>query len=441
MDRTEASDAFNAGSIPVGCISSPCCSVGFGKGFFMIKKIWNTVYDFVWKHSKWMLPVLLIAVVAIVVAVALGAKDAKQQEAMQQEAGNSAQMPEATPEAVAPTEVLVPLVENTNEQLHTLLCTYYNAYAEGDVETIRSISNHLEDTEAIKIPETSVYVESYPELVIYTKEGPGENSYLAYVYFKMKVTGFEETVSGMETYYVCTNPDGTLYINNGGASQEEMDYIQNVSLQEDVVELYNRVTVECSDTFANNPDLYYYIKEVVNVVNKNTGEQLAQIIAGKEENTGNEGTEQNPDNNPEADIQDPGLEENAGPVYAKTTTTVNVRSSDSEQADKVDKLSGGTKVEVLEQRLNGWTKIKVDGTEGFIKSEFLSLIEVVTAADAIGQVTAKENVNVRMAPTTDADRLGTLAGGTTVDLLEQLDGWCKINYNGQVGYVNADYVQ
>ena len=104
MDRTEASDAFNAGSIPVGCISSPCCSVGFWKGFFMIKKIWNTVYDFVWKHSKWMLPVLLIAVVAIVVAVALGAKDKKQQEAMQQEAGNMAQMPEATPEALPPSE-------------------------------------------------------------------------------------------------------------------------------------------------------------------------------------------------------------------------------------------------------------------------------------------------------------------------------------------------
>lgn len=405
----------------------------------MIKKIWNTVYDFVWKNSKWMLPVLLIAVVAIVVAVALGAKDAKQQDAMQKEAENSAQIPEATPEA-QPTEVLVPLVENSNAELHTLLCTYYNAYAEGDVETIRSISSHLEDTEAIKIPETSVYVESYPELIIYTKEGPSENSYLAYVYFKMKVTGFEETVSGMETYYVCTKEDGTLYINNGGATQEEMDYIQKVSLQEDVVELYNRVTVECSDTFANNLDLYYYVKEVVNVVNKNTGEQLAQIIAGKEE-SGDAGTEQNPDNNSEVTTQDPVQAGTDEPVYAKTTTTVNVRSSDSEQADKVDKVSGGTKVEVIEQRLNGWTKVKVNGAEGFIKSEFLSLIEVVNAADAIGRVTAKENVNVRMAPSTDADRLGTLSGGTTVDLLEQLDGWCKINYNGQVGYVNADYVQ
>lgn len=405
----------------------------------MIKKIWNTVYDFVWKNSKWMLPVLLIAVVAIVVAVALGAKDAKQQDAMQKEAESSAQIPEATPEA-QPTEVLVPLVENSNAELHTLLCTYYNAYAEGDVETIRSISSHLEDTEAIKIPETSVYVESYPELIIYTKEGPSENSYLAYVYFKMKVTGFEETVSGMETYYVCTKEDGTLYINNGGASQEEMDYIQKVSLQEDVVELYNRVTVECSDTFANNLDLYYYVKEVVNVVNKNTGEQLAQIIAGKEE-SGDAGTEQNPDDNSEVTTQDPVQAGTDEPVYAKTTTTVNVRSSDSEQADKVDKVSGGTKVEVIEQRLNGWTKVKVNGAEGFIKSEFLSLIEVVNAADAIGRVTAKENVNVRMAPSTDADRLGTLSGGTTVDLLEQLDGWCKINYNGQVGYVNADYVQ
>ena len=34
-----------------------------------------------------------------------------------------------------------------------------------------------------------------------------------------------------------------------------------------------------------------------------------------------------------------------GPVYATATTTVNVRSSDSETADKLGKVSGGTKVD------------------------------------------------------------------------------------------------
>ena len=449
MDRTEASDAFNAGSIPVGCISSPCCSVGFKKGFFMLKKIWNTVYDFVWKNSKWMLPLLLVVVVAIVVAVALRAKDAKEQkEAVQNEQGIVENEPEATPEAT-PEITQVPLAENTNEALHTLICTYYNAYAEGDVDTIKSISNYVKDTDEITIPEMSVYVEQYPVLTIYTKEGPVENSYLAYVYYQMKVTGFEETVSGMETFYVCTNSDGSLYLNRGGASQEELDYIQTVSLQEDVVELYNRVTVECSDTFANNAELYYYIQEIVNEVQKNTGEQLAAGIAGEgdgEVEGGGNGTEQTGETLPEGGTTDEpvtGGEDTThdGPIYAKATTTVNVRSSDSEQADKIDKVTSGTKVEVLEQRVNGWTKVKVNGNEGFIKSEFLNVITVVNPGESVGQVTATSNVNVRAAASQDAERLGLLTGGTTVELLENLGEWSKINYNGQVGYVKSEFLQ
>ncbi len=449
MDRTEASDAFNAGSIPVGCISSPCCSVGFKKGFFMLKKIWNTVYDFVWKNSKWMLPLLLVVVVAIVVAVALKAKDVKEQkETVQTEQGITENAPDATPEAT-PEITQVPLVENTNEALHTLICTYYNAYAEGDVDTIKSISNYVKDTDEITIPEMSVYVEQYPMLTIYTKEGPVENSYLAYVYYQMKVKGFEETVSGMETFYVCTNADGSLYLNRGGASQEELDYIQTVSLQEDVVELYNRVTVECSDTFANNAELYYYIQEIVNEVQKNTGEQLAAGIAGEgdgEVEGGGNGTEQTGETLPEGGTTDEpvtGGEDTTydGPIYAKATTTVNVRSSDSEQADKIDKVTSGTKVEVLEQRVNGWTKVKVNGNEGFIKSEFLNVITVVNPGDSVGQVTATSNVNVRAAASQDAERLGLLTGGTTVELLENQGEWSKINYNGQVGYVKSEFLQ
>lgn len=53
--------------------------------------------------------------------------------------------------------------------------------------------------------------------------------------------------------------------------------------------------------------------------------------------------------------------EDQGPQYVTTTTTVNVRSSDSEQADKLGKVSGGTKLQVLEQRPNGWTKVDYEG--------------------------------------------------------------------------------
>lgn len=414
----------------------------------MLKEKWNSVCNFILSHSKYMFPILLIVVVAVVVSVALGANDTRQQEEDSlQEAMLSAQ--EEPEETQAPQEEIpqVPLLENTNSELYTLICTYYNYYASGDVEGIKSISNYLADTDALSIPEMSKYVEMYPELTIYTKEGPIEDSYLAYVYFKMKVTGFEDEISGMETFYVCTGEDGALYLNKGEATEAELEYIQTVSLQEDVVELYNRVTVECSDTFANNEALYYYIQEIVNEVQKATGEELAAQIASEsaEEDESEEGTQEGTQVQPteESDENESGETVEVAstePVYAKATTTVNVRSSDSENADKIDKVTGGTKVEVLEQKVNGWSRVLVNGKEGYIKSEYLNVISVVSET-AIGTVTATANVNVRENPSEDATRLGTLAGGTQVNLLAEENGWCKINYNGQVGYVKADYVQ
>ncbi len=410
----------------------------------MLKEKWKLVCNFVLKHSKLMLPVLLILVVAVVVAAALSANDSKdqQKEAMQELLSVESQPVVTEAPTQGPEEI--PLVENTNADLYTLICTYYNAYAYGDVEGIRAISNYVSDTDAISIPEMSKYVEGYSDVAVFTKEGPVDNSYLAYVYYKMKMTGFEDLVSGMETFYVCTKEDGTLYLNKLEATEEELEYIKTVSLQEDVAELYNRVTVECSDTFANNEDLYYYVQEVVNEVQKATGEQLAAQISG--ESSGEESvvdedgqTESTEGTEPQEGQTTP--EETTGPVYAKATTTVNVRASDSENADRVDKITGGTKVEVLEQKVNGWSKVLVNGKEGYIKSEFLNVITVVNSGDAIGTVTASSNVNVRETPSESGERLGTLPGGTTVDLLARENGWCKINYNGQVGYVKEDYVE
>ncbi len=420
----------------------------------MLKDKMKLAGSFLLKNSKLVLPVGLILAVAVTVSVALKANDSRAQEdtfALNLE--TSAVQTTQTPGEVIPESVKedIPLEENTNNELYTLICTYYTAYAYGDVDTIKSISNYLGETDEIRIKAMSEYVESYPTVKIYTKPGPVADSYLAYVYYQMTVKNFEEAMSGMETFYVCTNEDGTLYLNEGEVSEEELEYIRQVNLQDDVAELYNRVNVECNDTFLNNTELFYYVQEIVNEVQKSTGEVLAaQVSDGTEgiegtgetegeAETGNEGT--TPVTETPAPTEIPVQAENAGPVYAKATTTVNVRVSDSEQADKAGKVAGGTKVEVLEQQVNGWTRVRTEDLEGYIKSEYLQLMDTANSADSIGTVTATSNVNVRTSASETAERLGILAGGETVDLLARENGWCKINYNGQVGYVKEDYVQ
>ena len=94
-----------------------------------------------------------------------------------------------------------------------------------------------------------------------------------------------------------------------------------------------------------------------------------------------------------------------------------------------------------EVRENGWTKVVYEGKDGFIKSEYLQLAESAQGQDAIGSVTALESVNVRAAASQTAEILGLLAGGESLELIGSEGEWFKVKFNGQVGFVKAEYAR
>ena len=220
------------------------------------------------------------------------------------------------------------------------------------------------------------------------------------------------------------------------------DYIVTVSTQADVVELYNKVQVEYNEVITAHPELLTYMQELSAQVNTSVGTVLAQENASNAGEGGNtDATENENGGDTGTDVQPSGeTPVDNGPQYATATTTVNVRSSDSEQADKLGKVTGGSQVQVQEVIANGWTKIVFEGKDGYIKSEYLQMAESAAGLDVIGTVTATTNINVRSAASETADRLGVLAAGESLDLLADENGWCKVKYNGQVGYVKSDYV-
>lgn len=398
---------------------------------------WTTIRDYIVKHCKIVFPVLLIVVVAVTVAVALGAREEKV-KAESLAAESVATQESGEPDALTVQEV--PLSENEDGELYTLLATYYNAMAQGDTETILSVCSEYSENELLRLSERAKYLEYYPALEIYTKPGPEEGSTVAYVYYKLVFENHEEEVPGFQAWYICTNEQGELYINTSELDEEKNSYITTISSQADVVELYNRVQVEYNEVVTAHPELLNYMQELTAQVNTAVGTALAKEnvsedtqVTEEEQETGEANGEEQSDAQEEAPVE-------SGPQYATATTTVNVRSSDSEQADRLGKVTGGTKVEVQEVRVNGWTKIVYDGKDGYIKSEYLQMAESAAGQDVIGTVTATTNINVRSAASETAERLGVLAGGESLELLANEDGWCKVKYNGQVGYVKSDYV-
>ena len=454
MDRTEASDAFNAGSIPVGCIyitliigremrEAACGFLQFKeyfrirKGLYMWKEKIHSIGNYIIKHNKVVLPAVVVVAVAITVSVSLSLSN-RHKEAQQEAEIASAASETATETA---TEE-VPLVANEEGAIYTLIATYYNAMATGDEETLRSVCDEISDKDMYRYVELSQYIDYYPTLEIYTKTGPEEGSVIAYVYYKISFVGHEEEVPGYQALYICTNDQGGLYIKRGENSEEVNEYIKTVSTQDDVVEFNNKITVEYNELMVDHPEVLQYISELDSQVSIAVGEKLANQVAGETqvaEAVTEEGSTDGQDTQSENGEQKEA--EDQGPQYVTTTTTVNVRSSDSEQADKLGKVSGGTKLQVLEQRPNGWTKVDYEGKEGYIKTEFLQLAESAAGTETIGTVTATTNINVRASASETADRLGVLSGGDSAELVGTEGDWSKIKYNGQIGYVKSEYVQ
>ena len=453
MDRTEASDAFNAGSIPVGCIyitliigremrEAACGFLQFKeyfrirKGLYMWKEKIHSIGNYIIKHNKVVLPAVVVVAVAITVSVSLSLSN-RHKEAQQEAEIESAASETATETATED----VPLVANEEGAVYTLIATYYNAMATGDEETLRSVCDEISDKDMYRYVELSQYIDYYPTLEIYTKTGPEEGSVIAYVYYKISFVGHEEEVPGYQALYICTNDQGGLYIKRGENSEEVNEYIKTVSTQDDVVEFNNKITVEYNELMVEHPEVLQYISELDSQVSIAVGEKLANQVAG-ETQAAEAGTEEGSTDGQDTQTENGEQQtEEQGPQYVTTTTTVNVRSSDSEQADKLGKVSGGTKLQVLEQRPNGWTKVDYEGKEGYIKTEFLQLAASAAGAETIGTVTATTNINVRASASETADRLGVLSGGDSAELVGTEGDWSKIKYNGQIGYVKSEYVQ
>ncbi len=335
------------------------------------------------------------------------------------------------------------LTLNNDTALWTLMETYYTAAAEGDLETIESICTGMLEVDLLRCQENAYYIASYDVKAIYTKPGYEEDALIAFVSTELIFTGYEDIAfPGYQAYYVSTDENGELYINRGTLSDEANEYISLVTGKDDVIAFNNEIAVAYNTLILENPDLLTYITEVESEVSRAVGEVIA-AAATEEEAEDAEDIDESEDTALANATADETAEETTEEVtsYVTATTTVNVRTSDSELADKLGKVSSGTKLELIAHQVNGWSKIIYEGTEGYIKTEYLLDVESVSNVSIIGTVTALENVNVRSAASETADRLGVLAGGESASLIENDGTWCKIIFGTQVGYVKAAYVE
>lgn len=409
------------------------------------KEIFITVKDWVMDHTKIVMPLVLVVCVLITVLIAVNANHgaALEKEAETMVAAVAQETPTPAGEMEMPQ---YELEENAHQDVNSVIKTYYNAQAEGDIETVSSLNTYLNDIEKIRVEEMSKYIESYPVINVYTKPGLVENSYVAYVYSEVKFEDVDQELPGMQTYYIEQDAEGKLSLSDGTYDDSVWNYIKEVTLQNDVVDLNNKVVVEYNDLLAGDEELNEFIAYLKEKINEEVGEILADAEHPVEEIT--EVAQGDTEVNVETNTENTEAEEEETPVTetvvikkVRTTDVVNIRSSDSETADKLDKAQTGQEFTLIEEKGNGWSKIDYKGKEAYIKSDYLEVVSEETV-EVTETVTVLENVRIRKGASTDSEALGTAYAGEKLDLIaKQADGWTKIKYKGETAYVKSDYVE
>ncbi len=128
-----------------------------------------------------------------------------------------------------------------------------------------------------------------------------------------------------------------------------------------------------------------------------------------------------------------------------------VRTGPSTSYDQVQALNQGTVVKVVGES-NGWYQIEYNGISGWMSGKYLEKVDGSTTGGSTGGkapettidktfevVVSASSLNVRTGPSTDYGKIGSLSNGQRVTVIGESNGWYKINYNGQEGWISAGY--
>ena len=130
-------------------------------------------------------------------------------------------------------------------------------------------------------------------------------------------------------------------------------------------------------------------------------------------------------------------------VIAQVNNYVNVRSDASEEAEVVGKLYDKSVGTYLSEK-DGWYEINSGNVTGYVKAEFcVTGTDAIELAKKVGTRIATvttTTLKVREEASTEATVLGLVPIEEELSVVEEKDGWIKVDIEEGYGWVSMDYV-
>ncbi len=117
-------------------------------------------------------------------------------------------------------------------------------------------------------------------------------------------------------------------------------------------------------------------------------------------------------------------------------TSLRLRSGPSTSSSTITTLSKGTVVTIKGSQ-NGWLNVTVNGEEGWVSGEYITLGGETSTQTGFVIGTG---VRFRTGPGTSYSIICTMPQNASVAIYEKTNGWYKCSYNGTIGYISATYI-
>lgn len=386
--------------------------------------------------------------------------------------GTQVNMVNPATETTAEAETQEAFQVDTYEDVNALINQYFTAYAAGDVDTLAAIATPITDNEKSYIAEYSKYVDSYENIQCYTKHGLDDKSYMVSARIDIKFTGADTPAPGLDFFYVRTQDDGSLIIDNlysqynrrireNAVDTSVQSLIEEYENSDDLIALQQEVQSKYDEALASDADL----ADILNIKLPAAIVQWKQNILAQAAAESTETTEQpeetetaetteQPEETQQPESEQQEAESTSEQVY--TTDKVNVRREADTSSEKLGSLEKGTAISRTGTE-GEWSVVNYGGVTGYIKTEFLTTeqpqADTTTdtssnqseAAGSLAEgtvITLTESTNIRSDMSETASKVGTAFSGEKVTVvMSYAEGWTKVTWNGKTGYIKTSLLQ
>lgn len=362
-------------------------------------------------------------------------------------------------------------VESDDKEINGLIKNYFKYYAKGDTDSLKKIATPISDSEVSYIQFYSQYIEKYQKLKVYTKGGTEEGSYLCSVYLQLKFKDIDTPVAGLDFFYLQTNEDGKLYINNIYSSfnqangEFDMDtdvasLIAAFEQQDDVLALQAKVQKECNEAMLSDEKLNTFVNGTLQQAiakwatdYKDSVAKAAEEAEAAKKAEKEEAAKKKQEAKAAKEAEKKAEEEKANATTKVANDKINVRDSASEDGNKLGQLEKGQEVTCYAVE-NGWAKIDYNGTTAYVKADFLSDKDSgsdetasdnqddSTQAQQGSTITLSDTINVRESMSETASKVAVAYAGEQITIVQEYaEGWSKVSYNGKEGYCKTELLK